>query len=96
MNEHKGHNKLGGYCWTCRANLVAGTPGFPRRIKNDGPRVALYNTKDVVWADSTHDGTGRCTLCGPLIICPIPVHNERYRVKQTGLAKAWDAVNTVV
>lgn len=96
MFEHKGHNVLGKYCWDCRANLTSGTPGFPRRDKSDGPRVAKHDVKDVVWADATHDDTDSCVLCGHAVKCKHPVHTERYQVKQTALAKAWDRFNPVI
>ena len=93
--NHKNCNILGEYDWTCKRNLSAGTPGWPRPNHSEGPYMDM-GILDVVWGDGTHDDSRECSICATHN-CPNPVHGgEHYKVRLSAKAKAWDAQNPVI
>lgn len=98
--NHKNHKVLGAYCWDCKVKTANGIPGFERNVRGDGPRIN-YMTGSVVWADGTRDWAAgsddraSCVMC-KRHDCNKPVHEEKYIVKSSGLAKAWDQFNPVI
>ena len=100
--NHRKHKVLGNYCWDCKVRTSNAVPGFDKSSHSDGPRVD-YIKGAVVWADGTRDmrdsggGSERlnCSMCKSSD-CHYPVHEEKYRVVSTGLAKAWDKFNPVI
>lgn len=99
--NHRTHKVLGQYCWDCKVRTTNSTPGFEKsNTHSDGPRIN-YMTGSVVWADGTRDwaaGSGdraKCVMCHSPS-CNNPVHEEKYMIKSTSLAKAWDKFNPVI
>lgn len=100
---HRNHNVLGSYCWDCKIRTNNSTPGFEKRTaKNDGPRIN-YMKGSVVWADGTRDmrdsggGSERlaCSVCRRHD-CTKPVHEEKYKIVASSVAKNWDKFNPVI
>lgn len=51
MNNHKHHNILGRYCWTCQLKTEAGLPGWPKSSISGGVRRSP-------WGGAVYDKSG--------------------------------------
>lgn len=69
-NEHKAHNVLGRYCWTCKVKTEVGIPGWPIAHNGDythySPWAANQSggaTTCVIWANGDVSRGKDMSLC---------------------------------
>jgi hypothetical protein len=103
MNEHRGHNILGRYCWTCHKVTETGIPYWPIAHNGEFTHYSVWTvnpvtgkgyTKEIVWANGDverkRDQT-KCAMCGKH--CKYPVNRavtengDNYR--EIGQIRVW-------
>lgn len=104
MKEHKTHNILGKYCWTCKTKTEAGLPGWPKAHRGDSTRYSVWAKNDItgegctntiIWAngdaDQKRDTDQPCSVCSKHCAHPVKegFKNRRGQYREIGQVRVF-------